>query len=85
MPARVTEEELYAALDDALTLASEFQGASLEMKLAAFGLDSEDVRRLLQDRAETVAPTDRAAFAQGFGEGLIAGVALSRRARAEEA
>lgn len=81
MPAHVTEEELYQALADALTLAEEFKGMTIEQKLAAFGLDSEEARAMIYERAAELPEHQRVPFAQGFGEGLISGVALVRRAR----
>lgn len=76
----LTREQLFEALDDALALAHEFDGAGLEAKLAAFGLDMEDVADALKDRWEdNVSGREGGqAFVSGFTEGLITGVMLLR-------
>jgi hypothetical protein len=46
----ITTEQLFDAFNDAIARIHEFDGAGVEAKLAAFGLDSEAVRQLLEER-----------------------------------
>lgn len=84
MPARVTPEELFQALDDALVLCEEFAGADVAMRLAAFGLRVDEVRAELEQRRDDLegmyANDPAALYTQGFVEGVMAGVSLVRRA-----
>lgn len=80
--------ELLEALDDACAVAHEFDGAGIDEKLAAFGLNGDDVREVLAERWEEYrrfhigeADRDHRLFIQGFVEGLITGKKLADRSR----
>lgn len=79
----IPADEVWAALEDAIAIAHEFDGAPLADKLAAFGLEIEVVREVITERwgqARAEGRTDPIAFAQGFAEGLITGRTLEVRA-----
>jgi hypothetical protein len=79
----IPAEEVWAALDDAIAIAHEFDGSPLAEKLAAFGLDAAVVAEIVTARweqAKAEGRTDAVAFAQGFAEGLITGRTLEVRA-----
>lgn len=82
---RITTEELFAAFSDALARVHEWDGADVEWKLGAFGLDADSVRLLLEDRWAVYRQQDHAGeqrhtrFVQGFAEGLITGLQLAQR------
>lgn len=86
MPAHVTADELFQALDDALVLCEEFAGADMAIKLQAFGLNVDEVKAELQARLAEVRymydQEPHVLYTQGFMEGILAGVQLVRRALA---
>lgn len=73
---------LLEALDDGLAVAHEWDGAAITTRLAAVGLDAEDVRVALEARWEiyaessesTLSENEMVAFVRGWTEGLLAGV-----------
>lgn len=79
---------LWVALLDAVSLASEMDGAPVHEKLARFGLDADDVRDVLQERWETYRgtldlPDDpevivrvMVMFVKAMIEGLLTGMLL---------
>lgn len=77
----ITADQLFDALDDALARIHEWDGGSVTDKLAAFGLDAEAVRQLLEQRWLAHGKTFEGAeahllFVQGFVEGLVTGMQL---------
>lgn len=79
----IPQEEVWAAVEDAIAIAHEFDGAPLADKLRAFGLDAAVIRDVVTERWEQARAdgrTDAVAFAQGFAEGLITGATLAVRA-----
>lgn len=72
--------EVYASVDARVR---EWDGAGLDVKFAAFGLDVDAVHVLLQDRwlAHTKAAGHEAGapfFVQGFVEGLLTGLQIAQ-------
>lgn len=51
--AMASRDDLVRAFDDTIAIAREWDGGSLEDKLAQFGLQQEDVRDVLTERWET--------------------------------
>ncbi len=78
--APITTEQLFDAFNHALARIHEFDGAGVETKLAAFGLDSESVRQLLEERwiahQGQFEGASHVVFVQGFVEGLVTGLQL---------
>lgn len=77
-----TADELESALLDALAIAEE-HGTSIETKLAAFGLNHEDVREMLTERWQAHAPQfepekPHLLFVQGYTEGMMTALRLMR-------
>lgn len=75
--------DVWSALADAIAIAHEFDGAPMEDKLIAFGLDPAVVRDVVTARweqARAAGRTDPIAFAQGFAEGIVSGAVLAARA-----
>lgn len=80
----ITRADLFDAFNHAVARIHEWDGAGVEAKLAAFGLQIDDVVDLLRDRWEQHQPLadpeqPHLLFVQGFTEGLITGLQLSRR------
>ena len=78
--APITTEELFDAFNHALARIHEFDGGGVEAKLAAFGLDAESVRQLLEERwvahRGQFEGASHVVFVQGFVEGLVTGLQL---------
>lgn len=86
--ADITREQLFAALDHAVSRVREWEGAGVDSKLAVFGLDVDDVGDLLDDRwrayEQLVNPDEpHLLFVQGFIEGIVTGLQLANRERAD--
>jgi hypothetical protein len=77
----ITIDDLFDAFNDALARIHEFDGGGVDAKLAAFGLDAEAVRQLLEDRwlahgKDLDGEAGHRLFVQGFVEGLVTGMQL---------
>lgn len=86
MPDDTNTNELFCALDDAIAIAHEWDGAGIAAKLQAFGLDPEEVAEVLRERIEAYRDEfsegePDVAFTQGFVEGLITGRKLDQGGR----
>jgi hypothetical protein len=86
----VESMDLDRALDDALAVVHEWDGGTLEEKLAAFGFDTDDVRRVAEERfvshrespdysLDFEDPDVVALFAAAFAEGLMGGAMFERQ------
>ena len=86
--ARITEEELFEALDHGIALMEEWHG-ELDDVLRVLGIDRVALKTVLEERwaaaRETFADVPlteghkKRLFAAGMGEGLLMGVPLGRR------
>lgn len=79
-------EQMLGALDDAIAIGHEFDGAGIDEKLAPFGLNADAVRAVVQARWDSAnANADLSdeevykVFVRAFTEGLLLGTMLGRR------
>ena len=83
-------QDVMDALDDGLAVVSEWDGASVEDKLNAAGLNPDAVKLAIEERFEAfrespdyrlilAMPGGIELFAAAFAEGLLAGSILERR------
>jgi hypothetical protein len=74
--------ELDAAIDDVIAVSQEHRETGIAAKLAAVGLEMEDVQRVVARRWADYAesdPTAEQAFTQGYTEALMVAFPLARR------
>lgn len=85
MPATITAPQLAEALHHALGRVHEFDDGDIDMKLAVFGLQTQAVADLLEQRwtayrdEHTDSADSHVLFVRGFVEGLLTGLQLSQR------
>lgn len=73
----MTADAIMGALDDALAIRDEHEGAGLNQQLHALGLEREQVELALEQRwAVQPEGSDLPSFVRGFTEGLLAMVRL---------
>jgi hypothetical protein len=82
MSATISAERLIEASNHALVRVHEFDGAGVDAKLAIFGLESEAVRDLLEDRwieyRRCGEGDDYYLFVRAMVEGLLTGMQLAQ-------
>lgn len=77
----VDKADLERAFEDSIAVSKEFDGAPIEEKLAAQGLDAQDVASVLGERYRAYLPlfdpdAPEVFFVQAMLEGLLAGKRL---------